>query len=280
MILPIVLDTCTILNLLRIDEEDEFLYKKLRKLDIRICRTVYDEANKNVNIKNFSEDQKEYILSHTPHFGKRIYNCEEYFEFEEEYKDNIKQFCNYKKENGEFYSTLICLHICRKENRRLYFYTDDYPAKLTFDSYFNYQQIGTIGDTVDLLVFLYWINPDFNQQKLEKYLRNLLSEFAPSFKKFHNQFTEKKQAWITNNVKNIKMIENLNGIEDGLKKLDLGKIETGIAFFRDHIRIRVYRDINSFLDSYLDINLSGYMVVKIKETVNRLREHPIYKMSC
>lgn len=278
MIFPIVLDTCTILNLLRIDVEDEFLYKKLRELDIKICRTVYEEANKNVNPKNFSENQKEYISSHTPHFSALIYNCEEYFEFEKKYKDNIKQFCNYKKENGEFYSTLISLHICRKESCRLYFYTDDYPAKRTFDSYFNYQQIGTIGDTVDLLVFLFWINPDFKQQKLEKYLQNLLSEFATPFKKFHNQFTEKKQTWISNKIKNRKMIENLNGIEDGLRKLDLEKIETGIAFFKDNRR--AYRDINTFLDSYSDINLSGYMVVKIKETVNRLREHPIYKMSC
>ncbi len=276
MILPIVLDTCTILNLLRIDEEDELLYKKLLRLDIKICRTVYEEANKNVNTKNFSDDQKEYISSHTPHFGACIYNCEEYFE--KEYKNNIKQFCNYKKENGEFYSTLISLHICRKKKCRLYFYTDDYPAKGTFDRYFNYQQIGTIGDTVDLLVFLYWINPDFKQQKLEKYLKNLLSEFATPFKKFYNQFIEKKQTWITKNIKNKKLIENLNGIEEGLEKLNLEKIETGLAFFRDNIR--TYRDINTFLDGYSDIDLSGYMVIKIKETVKRLREHPIYKMPC
>lgn len=54
MKLPIVLDTCTILNLLRIDEDDEFLYKKLIKLNINICQKVFEEANKNINTKHFS----------------------------------------------------------------------------------------------------------------------------------------------------------------------------------------------------------------------------------
>lgn len=64
MRLPIVLDTCTILNLLRIDE-DEFLYKKLIKLEINICQSVFDEANRNVRTKTFSENQRKYISSHT-----------------------------------------------------------------------------------------------------------------------------------------------------------------------------------------------------------------------
>ena len=42
MRLPIVLDTCTILNLLRIDE-DEFLYKKLIKLEINILRLLKED---------------------------------------------------------------------------------------------------------------------------------------------------------------------------------------------------------------------------------------------
>ena len=65
MRLPIVLDTCTILNLLRIDE-DEFLYKKLIKLEINICQSVFDEANRNVKTKTFSENQRKYISSHIP----------------------------------------------------------------------------------------------------------------------------------------------------------------------------------------------------------------------
>ena len=88
MKLPIVLDTCTILNLLRIDEDDEFLYKKLIKLNINICQKFFEEANKNINTKHFSNSQKKYISSHIPYFGTYILTCDE--RFESEYKAKIK----------------------------------------------------------------------------------------------------------------------------------------------------------------------------------------------
>ena len=275
MRLPIVLDTCTILNLLRIDE-DEFLYKKLIKLEINICQSVFDEANRNVRTKTFSENQRKYISSHTPQLVPFIIRCDE--QFEKEYKACIQEFCAYKKENGEFYSMLISLYLCRQKHCRLYFYTDDYPAKCVFDSFFNYQQIGVIGDTIDLLVFLYWSNPDFDQRKLEKYLQNLLSEFATPFKEFHNQFMEKKERWITRNIKNKILKENLDKIERGLEGLNFEKIGEGMAYFKNDGKS--YKEIKTFLDSYLDINFSGYMVSKIKDTVSSLKRHPIYKMPC
>ena len=92
--------------------------------------------------------------------------------------------------------------------------------------FFNYQQIGVIGDTIDLLVFLYWSNPDFNQQKLKKYLQNLLSEFATPFKEFHDRFMEKKDGWITSNIKNKKLKENLDKIENGLERLNVSIQQT------------------------------------------------------
>ena len=55
MIIPVILDTCTIINLLRIDEEDKFLYNKLIKLDINICPKVYQETYKTINQKTFTE---------------------------------------------------------------------------------------------------------------------------------------------------------------------------------------------------------------------------------
>ena len=79
MRLPIVLDTCTILNLLRI-EDDDFLYKKLMKLEINICQSVFEEANRNVKTKTFSDSQKKYISSHTPQLVPFIVGCDEQFE--------------------------------------------------------------------------------------------------------------------------------------------------------------------------------------------------------
>lgn len=260
MRLPIVLDTCTILNLLRIDD-DEFLYKKLMKLEINICQSVFEEANRNVKTKTFSDSQKKYISSHTPQLVPFIVRCDE--QFEKEYKACIQEFCDYKKWNGEFYSTLISLYLCRQKHCRLYFYTDDYPAKRVFDSFFNYQQIGVIGDTIDLLVFLYWANPDFDQRKLEKYLQNLLSEFATPFKEFYNQFMGKKGRWIAGNIKNKNLRENLDKIESGLERLNFEMIGIGMDYFKNNVKS--YKEINAFLDGYSDINFSGYMVSKIKK---------------
>lgn len=274
MILPIVLDTCTILNLLRIDEDDEFLYKELIKLNINICKTVFDEIYKNIRIKTFSDNQRKYISAHVSHFGSNITKCES--QFEEDYKKNIQKFCNYKKENGEFYSTLISLYICRKEKCRLYFYTDDYPAKSTFENFFNYQQIGTIGDTVDLLLFLYWINSDFNQKRLEFYLRNLLSEFAIPLKKFQETIMKNKESWIKTNPRDGKLVKNLSNIEDGINKLDLKMIDTGIEYLKHNAN--KYKWVATLFDEYSDIKLEGYMVTRIKTTITRLNDCFIYKV--
>lgn len=272
MILPIVLDTCTILNLLRIDD-DEFLYKKLMALNINICKTVFAEIYKNLRIKTFSDNQQKYISAHVPSLGAKIEKCES--QFEEDYKNSIQKFCNYKKENGEFYSTLISLYICRKEKCRIYFYTDDYPAKSIFESFFNYQQIGAIGDTVDLLLFLYWINSDFKQKRLESYLRNLLSEFAIPLKKFQETIVKNKVGWIKTNPRDGKLVKNLNNIEDGINRLDLKMIDTGIEYLKHNIR--KYNWVTTLFDEYADIKLEGYMVTRIKTTITRLGDCTIYK---
>ena len=55
-------------------------------------------------------------------------------------------------------------------------------------------------------------------------------------------------------------------------------IGIGMDYFKNNVKS--YKEINAFLDGYSDINFSGYMVSKIKKTVDRLRRHPIYKMTC
>ena len=42
-----ILDACTIINLLHIDEDD-FLLKKLKESKFNVCRKVFEETNKNV----------------------------------------------------------------------------------------------------------------------------------------------------------------------------------------------------------------------------------------
>lgn len=37
---PIVVDACTVINLLRIDDDDDFLYKQLKTLDVHFAKEV------------------------------------------------------------------------------------------------------------------------------------------------------------------------------------------------------------------------------------------------
>lgn len=273
MIIPVILDTCTIINLLRIDEEDKFLYNMLIKLDLNICQKVYQETYKTINQKTFTESQKEYIDSLVPTFGAYIKNIDE--SFKEEYSDRIRSFCSYHKDNGEFYSTLLSLYLCRENGCRVCFYTDDYPAKETFYNYFTFQQIGTIGDTVDLLLLLYWSNTDFKLIKLKKYLFDLYSEFATPIKVLFDKICENKEQWINDMPRDKKLCDNLYNIEIALKDVNLSLINKTIAFFSENKS--KYKEICKLLDAYPTLLSDAGVAKKLKEIINYTRLHTIYK---
>ena len=92
----------------------------------------------------------------------------------------------------------------------------------------------------------------------------------------NNNLLYKKE--IDNTLLNKILKENLDKIERGLEGLNFEKIGEGMAYFKNDGKS--YKEIRTFLDSYLNINLSGYMVLKIKDTVSSLKRHPIYKMPC
>ena len=59
---PIVLDACTIINLLRIDdEEDEFLYKHIIAQNLHIAEKVHVEVRNNYSKNQLSQKQNNYI---------------------------------------------------------------------------------------------------------------------------------------------------------------------------------------------------------------------------
>ena len=276
MILPVVLDTCTIINLLRIDEDDEFLFKNLRKLNLNISDCVYNETQKNVNKKPLTKEQKYYITQQLPFFATHINNPDE--KVKNDYFDELKKFCNYEKENGELHSTLLSLHICRNEGTRLFFYTDDFPAKRQFSPYFSYQQIGTIGDSVDLLLFLFWSVSDFNEKRLKRYLQNLYSEYATPLREFSNKITTKKDFWVKSKPKDRKLRENLSKIEMGCNDLNFTHINEAIAFFKTNKSN--YKEINDIIKDYPDIDTETEITVKIKDIRVKLDKYKICKRLC
>ena len=277
MILPIVLDTCTIFNILRIDNEDEFLYKKLKGLNLHISDYVYNEAQRNINYKPFLKEQKDYITQQLPSFAKHIVSPDE--KIKTDFFDSLKKFCNYIKEDGELHSTLLSLYICRKEGTRLFFYTDDFPAKKQFDPYFSYQQIGTIGDSVDLLLFLFWSVSDFKEKQLKDYLQSLRSEYAIPLRNFSKEIELKKDLWLNSKPRDKKLRENLHKIETGGINLEFDILNEGINFFRRNKS--QYKAINDIIKKYPDIDTETELTVKINYVMKKLnRNFKICKCLC
>jgi hypothetical protein len=97
----------------------------------------------------------------------------------------LKSFSKHtKKLNGEFYSTALCLLKNKQEGKQTLLITDDFPAKDEFRAYFQFHQIGRIGDSVDLLLYLFYHTneTDFNLIQLKQYLTELMRRYFEPLK--------------------------------------------------------------------------------------------------
>ena len=178
---PIVIDACTLINLLRIDEDDNFLYKHLKSFEVHIAETVYNEIRKNVFRNAISKTDEKRIDTLLP-----LLPLEFKLHQDEEIKrivgnEYFEQICSFsghtKKFNGELISSVLALVLSRFEESKVCFLTDDFPAKEEFSSFFTIQQIGLIEDSIDLLLMFHWSNSDFTKRNLENVLFDLKAEY-------------------------------------------------------------------------------------------------------
>ena len=194
----VVLDACTIINLLRIDDVvTGNLYKCLKSLKPHVAGKVCEEARANALRNSIDEDHKEYIRNQLTrlHTDFVIHSDDEIIKaFEEGNINKVIAFSEYKKSgyNGELYSTLMSLILSRSNESKVVFYTDDYPAKEQFSKLFEFQQIGWIDDSVCLLTTLYWMKSDFTKVKFRKALRDLRAEYTGQMNSFITVVKEEK----------------------------------------------------------------------------------------
>lgn len=272
MKIPIVIDACTIINLLRIDDEDNFLYKHLKSLDVHIAQTVYDEIKKNIfkNIIDKAEEKRintllpslpiEFNLHQDDAIKKDV--GDEYFE-------QIRSFAGHtKKFNGELYSAILALTLSRTEESKVCFFTDDFPAKEEFREFFSIQQIGIIEDSIDLLLMLHWSKKDFSMKKLEIVLKDLKAEYNRIQKSFVEKIKGIKPSKSSEIKKIIEKIENsfFNGDMD-MYKNNLSCLEG----FND-------KNIKACLSEYPNLSKQPEIAKKIDLTLKELKELEIYKI--
>lgn len=266
----VVLDACTIVNLARIDD-DSFLEDKVRALKPYAVEKVIGEVKDRYVPPSSISRRKLHIV---PYWGGLT-------RFEdkaiEDIVDAVRTVLNYqKKSNGELYSAALSLFLSRVEGEKILFYTDDYPAKQDFTSYFDFQQTGYIGDTVDLLVFLYWLSPQgqFSKEELEKYLTALRGEYVSKLKDLQKKIVQYAST-LTSSKKAFARKFEMEGLAAELASgQSLSETISKCKKFFDGDRSAQGKTISKLLDEFGD---SPAIVIKIEATLQGINKYGIYK---
>jgi hypothetical protein len=273
MKIPIVIDACTFINLLRIDEDDDFLYNHLKSYNVHITGTVYNEIKSNI-FKNATSmtDRRRFnkiISSITTDFV--FHNDESIKEGVGDYYEKVFDYVENAKPNGELYSSILALYLSRTEESKVCFLTDDFPAKENFKNFFILQQIGYIEDTVDLLLMLHWINSDFSKKRLENKLLELQSEYKRTQKAFVESVVELKTSFKKSN--DIRKI--IEGIEDAFYySRDMDKYKHYLQEFEQY---RNNVNIKACISEFPQLSKQPQIVEKAISVLAQLRKMDIYK---
>lgn len=267
----VVLDACTIVNLARIDEGD-FLEDKVRTLKPYAVEKVIDEVKDRYIPLNGTSTRKLHIV---PYWGGLT-------RFEdkdlEDVVDTVREYLDYtKKPNGELYSAALSLFLSRVVGEKVLFYTDDYPAKQKFSRYFDFQQAGYIGDSVDLLVFLYWLSPQgtFSKNELEKYITALRGEYVSKVKKLQKMIVQYASTLTSPNKVSVRRRFDMEGLAAeiaGNKPLN-DTISKCKNFFNGD-KSAQGKEINKMLE---DFGGSPAIVEKIDVMLQDVNKYGIYK---
>lgn len=268
---PVVLDACTIVNFARIDE-DEFLEDRVKAL-LRTNATelVINEIRAHYVPSNETPTRQLHVA---PFWGGLVKWDDDGIR---NYTDSLRDFINYKKKpNGELFSAALSLFLSRAEHEKVQFYTDDHPAKQDFTAYFDFQQIGYIGDSVDLLILLYRLSPNgvFSIDELKKYLTALRGEYMMMLNDLHKDLNDYAASIPTSKRERNKKF-SIEGLANDLK----GGMALGDVIKRC---TRMFENDNSVKGKKIMQTLDNFkntpeIVDKINATVRNIDKYGIYK---
>lgn len=271
-----ILDACTIINLLHIDE-DEFLLKKLSSLEFKICKKVYDETRKNAfkkfdRITPYPTDKRKLIEQKLNYFRERIHNDESYIDLSGTVLKHIK----YDKPNGEYFSILLSYYLNTFEKCHILFFTDDSPAKEYFNPHFGHNKIGYIEDSVDLLILLYRHNQEFTKSDLKKFLSNLYSEYAVEIVKLEKEINGIEIP--AHQIKNRDASNRLSQMRAAIKNLKLDEAsKIYIEVCGDSKKYNFLYDLFSKYSSFFEKKVSADFLGKIQDNISFIESKPFYK---
>jgi len=233
----LILDACTVLNLLQVDlisnSDDEYnlnynYIKRVKTIDsfqIQITEKVLEEIKKNYS-KNSNIVKKNLFLK--TYIEKKLHGLVDYTIDKNDFECALvftKKVTKYSKDNGELHSTSYALYLNKYLKNTVlnsYFITDDDGAIDDFENFFKINLLGQILTTIDLLLILETYNiitlsgifrfsSDLKKQYIKDY-SNLLKEMEALQK---SQLPFKESSFLT------KLYENINS-------LDFEKVKTDI----------------------------------------------------
>lgn len=282
-----ILDACSVINLIHIDE-DEFLLKKFKHLNIHICEKVFKEVGGNVfskfeKLKGNKEEKEDEIkarkkrIDTTLYFfrGFQITNEKIEKDLGKTFFETIKENCSYQKYNGEFYSTALAIYLTTLMPTKLFFHTDDYPARDFFSKYYTIQQIGQIEDTADLLVLLYRLDENFSLKQLDKALSDLFSEYALDVSLLEKRLREIESSLPLQLLRIKEFRQALSQLINKLYKHDFSGINAIRDYFnRNKARNRLVCDLLELYENvfYLESNSSNFLkkIVELRKYIHKV----------
>ena len=283
---PIVLDACTIINLLRIDdEEDEFLYKHIIAQNLHIAEKVHVEVRNNYSKNQLSQKQNNYISRCVVDLLNHLCQTGGYHRDDDIIKDLSKQlfveisnYTGHIKENGELYSTALSLIVSRYETEKVLFCTDDVPATNILSRYFQFQQIGSIMDTVDLLVYLYWSSSDFDRKLFDRYLSKLWADVNQPLKLFVDEIQKLKDSFSLADNKDKLLRMNVDRIIRGYYQYDGSQIIDAVTCLKKNkTGTKVANTIERF--SHVNIEMACPLISKIQSLRLDMKKNELFKIA-
>lgn len=276
----VVLDACTILNLLRIDdEESDFLLKLIRNWRVCLPETVFKETKLHVRSDFYTKEKNDHILiavNQDFDHRKTLDSVIKKDLGDEDFERVVKFSGHNKRENGELFCVALALSKSREEEALVTIYTDDYKAIEEFRELCRYHRFGEFGDTLDLLTLLYWLTPEkvFQYSQYYSFLENLRAEYNHQMKDLADAVESYLERQKKNRCKDRSLLENLGKIVAGYRRSDVDQMDVGVRFFQEGNR---YKDVKKMVEN-VDVKNVNRQMVRITEHFRRLEDYPLFKV--
>lgn len=277
----IVLDACTILNLLRIDDEDsDFLLNLILNWRPSLPETVVSEAKLHVRSSFYSKEKNDHILiainREFDHLKTMNYEIKK--DLGDVGFDDVIKFSDHnRRENGELYCVALALIKSREEDATVTVYTDDYKAIDEFHAFYRYHQIGHMEDTLDLLTLLYWSTPEsiFQYGLYLSFLENLRAEYCHQLNILAETIISYLEQKKKSKCSDRDLLENLNKIVTGYRKSDMAQLEAGVCFFQVNNR---YKEVKKIVEN-VNVKNINHQMERITKHFKQIKNYLIFKVA-